>query len=105
MTIRERVEAAAVEELPSLAAEIAEAEVALRLRVNAATTKPKATEDDPLLTTREVAAVLNTSYWNAGEMIRRGILPSIRVGAGRKSVRVRKSAVEEYKAKDERRAR
>lgn len=109
MTIRERVEAAQPEELPEIAAEIGHqraeldaAEVALRLRVNKAEVRPEPSSTDRLLRVREAAEALSTSRWNVGEMVRKGILPHVRVGVGQRGVRIRESAVEKYKTDNER---
>lgn len=101
MTIRQRVESATVEELPTIAAEIAEGEAALRIRLNSPTAKPRA-EGDPVLTPQQVASALTISPWSAGELIRRGILASVPRGASGRHRGVRLSAVEKYKADNER---
>jgi len=60
MTLRERVESAAVDELPGLAAELAEAQAALTLRLHAPP-RPTATPSARLIDDREAATIAGTS--------------------------------------------
>lgn len=49
--------------------------------------------DDPYLTYEDIAAYLGVSSWTAGELVRRGLLTSARIG---RRVLVRRSVVDAY---------
>ena len=91
MTLRERVEAAAVDELPSIAAELAEAQAALTLRLHAPAKDEHS--EDRLLEFSEVATMLGVPEDRARDAGRRGELPVVGIGKYR---RVRLSAVRAY---------
>ena len=100
MSIRDRVQAANLEELPAIAAELAEAQAALTLRLHAPRSMPAGSDEDELLEMPEVARTLGICLTLAREQGRRGEIPTVQVGG--RGVRVRRGALRDYIRKHER---
>jgi len=87
------------EELPSLVGDLSRAHALAFARL----VTPKATsatDDDELLTMADVAKALDIGEWNARELGRQGVIPTVHVGE--RGVRVRRGALRDYIRRNER---